>query len=182
LQFDESSVRRILDHEHRLNTFASIQLAEVTYGIDRAAPEYIRLARELALRFQRFLYQQYQDGRLAPDGSDMQPDSIFLRSIMQFCATHKDPAFRDEREVRIFAYPTNTTLVQPFFGVTTPKTIWRRDNRPNGARYINIGESLMPGFVPKRFIIGPKAETPVHFLQALYPFMPSFARSTIPIA
>jgi hypothetical protein len=111
----------------------------------------------------------------------MVPDTIFAQKLMSFCGTHKDPLFSDEREMRILAYPANVTEPRFLTGTASPKTIYCRDNQSDGARYIALGEAIVPGFIPDRIVAGPNAEIPVYLLQGLYPFLPPFSKSTIPI-
>lgn len=182
LQFDEADIRSLLDHELLHGSFASLSLAEVTYGIDTNEREFRALAEQLTLRLRDYLFHAHGDTRLAPDVQRLKPDSVFAKALLEFCATHKDPAFGDEREIRIFAYPVNVTAARPFAGFSRPKPIGHRGNRANGPRHLVLGENLLPGFIPWRLLGAPKADLPPWKLQALYPAMPGYQRSTIPLA
>lgn len=181
LQFDEANVRRVIEHENTRNSYFWIDLAEVQYGVDRATAEFQYLATQLAHRLMQRIYQETRDRRVAEHVGQMDPEATFARKLMSLCGTHKDPSFSDEREMRILAYPANVSEARIFTGIASPKIIYRVDRKPDGARYIMLGENTLPGFIPDRIVAGPKSETPVHMLRALYPFQPSFSKSTIPI-
>jgi hypothetical protein len=182
LQFDDIKVRSLLEAELRTGSYAHLDLVEVTYGVDESGSEFCHLAEQIALRLQDLLFRERQDARLRPDHSRIAPETRFQRDLLEFCARHKDPAFADEREVRIFAYPAAQGGARFFTGYAAPKTIRSYLKARGNARYIALGEAYVPGFIPERILAGPSSDLPVWKLQALYPFMPSFARSSIPVA
>lgn len=181
LQFEEVRVRHLLELESMRNSYAWIDLAEVRYGVDQQGSEFRYLVAQLTAQMMRSLYQETHDLRIGDQIGDIAPHSVFARRLLSFCGTHKDPAFSDEREMRILAYPVKATEGRPFTGLAVPKTIYRRNSKPDGARYIILGESVLPGFIPKRIVAGPNAQVMPQLLEALYPLPPRFEKSTIPI-
>jgi hypothetical protein len=181
LQFEETQVRRIIDLEAMRNSYAWIDLAEVRYGIAQESNEFQYLVTQLMHQMMRRVYLETRDGRVGAQLGDMAPEVVLARRLLSFCGVHKDPSFADEREMRILAYPVNATEARTLTGIASAKAIYCRGHKPDGARYIVLGESLIPGFIPDRIIAGPKAEVTTHMLQALYPFPPPYSKSAIPI-
>lgn len=179
VQFDLDNIRSLVEHEDRHHSYAWIELAEVKYGIDRQESDFLWLVAQLALRLLKSLYDQNGDRRLTPEFDKIAPNSSLVRRLLSFCGKHKDPAFIDEREIRIFACPANISEPRPFTGTASPKTIHHNSQRR--ARYIALGEAVLPGPIPNRIIVGPNADLPQWKINALYPPSPIITKSTIPV-
>jgi hypothetical protein len=179
LQFKLEDIRRIVDHESERHSYASIELSEVIYGVNLEDSQFKELVEQLSLRMLRNLYFETKDLRFTTDLERIRPENSFLQKLVSFCGKHKDPAFVDEREIRIFACPVDATEARIFTGLTMVKTICRPRHGP---RYVILGETVLPGAVPDRILIGPKAE-PLsdEMLGALYPRPPVIKKSDIPI-
>lgn len=182
LQFDEGSVRRVLEHEAMRNSYDLIELSEVTYGISSDDAELAYIKREFVQRMLVEVHRISGDARVAALVRNTDIGSRFIRRFMSFCARHKNPAFRDEREVRILAYPAGSASIHPLTGIAARKEIYTRrgpDNRRT--RFIVIAEHLLPGFIPDNLIIGPKTRMLSYLLDAVYPLRPRFRTSRIPV-
>ncbi len=179
LQFKEESVVWILRHEQSERSYAYIGLEEVKYGIDRSDPEFEWLVSQFSLRLLEYMCHATGESRLAPDWDKMAVQSAFLERLMRYCGAHKDPAFVDEREVRIIAWPINAPMT--LTSMARPKSINRIGNRPGGKRYIVVGEDGVPGFIPDQIIVGRETEHYARVLKGLYPGMPQIKKCTIPI-
>jgi hypothetical protein len=179
LQFDREDLQRLVSSESTRHSYGWLQMAEVVYGIDREDYEFRELSDQMSLRTLRALYFETRDLRLTKDLERIGPESTFLQRLVSFCLKHKDPAFQDEREIRIFACPVNVTQGRVFTGLAVPKTIYRPRQ---GARYVILGEHLLPGVKPERVLIGPRTKLLSEWeLDALYPPPPVFRKSNIPI-
>jgi hypothetical protein len=179
LQFKIEDIRRIVNHERTCHSYAWIELAEVIYEVDRGSSHFKELVEQISLRLLKHLYFETNDLRFTRDLEKIRPDSSFMQELVSFCGKHKDPAFGDEREMRIFVCPMNATEGRIFTGLATPKTIYRPRH---GARYVVFGEDALPGAIPKRIVIGPKGKLlPDWKLDALYPRLPVIEKSDIPI-
>jgi hypothetical protein len=179
LQFKIEDIRRIVTHERTYYSYAWIELAEVIYGVDRGNFQFKELVEQTSLRLLRHLFYETKDRRFTYGLEKIRPDSSFLQELVSFCGKHKDPAFEDEREMRIFVCPVNATEGRIFTGLATPKTIYQPRH---GARYVVFGETVLPGAIPQRIIIGPKGKLlPDWKLDALYPRPPVIEKADIPI-
>jgi hypothetical protein len=119
------------------------------------------------------------DLRIEPKTQSMWSDNDLGRQILDFCATHKDPFFKDEREVRLFGYPHTEAESRVFLGPALRKPI---KTMPEGKRYIVFGEDWQPGICPRRIIIGPKADPNIETLVAKFPKWPEVVHANLPIA
>jgi DUF2971 family protein len=126
LEFDQAEVESVVRHERTRYTYARIELAPVAYELDRATDEYRYLATQLGLRILDSACRQSNDRRFAPDFTQLSPDSVFASRLLGYCAKHNNPSFRDEREVRIFAYPVDAAARQFYTGLSVPKRIYER--------------------------------------------------------
>jgi hypothetical protein len=179
LQFKTEEIQRIVTYESERHSYAWIELAEVIYGVNREALQFKELVDQLSLRLLRGLYFETKDRRFTSDLERIRPENSFVQKLVSFCGKHKDPAFVDEREMRIFVCPVNTTEGRTFTGFAMPKDIYRPRRGP---RYVVFGETVLPGAIAERILIGPKAE-PLsdEKLDALYPRPPVIEKSDIPI-
>ena len=178
LQFNLQNIRSIVSYEGNNHTFGWFEATDVVYGIDVQDHFFLDLSEQMALRALRALYFETRDPRFMKEDDKIEPESSFIQKLVSFCGKHKDRAFQDEREFRIFACPANVTDGRIFTGPAIPKNIYRPRRGP---RYIVIGEDILPGVVPDRILIGPKAEDPSNWVHDLYPAPPTFKKSTIPI-
>jgi len=183
LQFNIEDIRSIITHESTYHSYARIELAEVIYGVDREGSHFKELVEQMSLRLLKRFFLETKDLRFTHDLEKIGPESSFLQKLVSFCGKHKDPAFEDEREIRIFACPVNATEGRIFTGLATPKTIYRAQHGAwHGARYVVFGETVLPGAIPQRILIGPKGKLlPDRQLDALYPRPPVIDKSDIPI-
>jgi hypothetical protein len=152
VQFDIESARRMVEAEGTYHSYGWLELAEVVYGIDREEREFRGLSEQISLRALRDLYFATKDLRLTKDHDKILPESGFLQKLVSFCGKHKDPAFQDEREMRIFACPINAIEPRVLAPLPLPKTIYRPRHGP---RYIVVGETILPGLRANRVLIGP---------------------------
>lgn len=169
LQFSRERINRLITHEKERHSYSCIDLVEVKYGIDRQSSDFKYLVAQMSLQTQKYLLLVTNDLRLETDFRKIHPDSYFLRKLFIFCGQHKDPAFAEEREVRIFACPENVCIPQFLTGVSLPKKIHKQKN---GTRYIYLGKTVLPGVIPYRILMGPNAELPMWKREALYPHQP----------
>lgn len=181
LQFDEATIRNKLEREVQTHSYSMIDLVEVKYGVDKSSLEFQELARQFSTILRLQLCHHLNDYRAAPGEAEHVVEGEFIKRLFHFCATHKDPAFADEREVRVLAFPHGKAFSRPLHGLQTSKTIQRRHNSNKGARYIIIGDSMLPGFIPKRIVAGPKTSTGAWMGMDLYPPMPAFDKSDLPV-
>lgn len=179
LQFDLQSIRRLVNSERTFHCYSWLELAEVVYGVDREDSQFRELSEQLSLRALRDLYFATKDLRLMKDHEKILPENSFLQKLVGFCGKHKDPAFQDEREMRVFACPGNVIVPQVLAPLALPKTIYRPRHGP---RYIVIGESILPGLRANPILVAPKADgLDSSEIEALFPQPPLFKRSTIPL-
>jgi len=180
VQFAKEDIERIIEHEKTSGSYALLELTEVTYGIDKSDLTYQDICHQVSLRLLKEIVLRTRDRRITVDWQAMWADTALITNVLRYCGCHKDPAFSDEREMRVMAYPVHAAEYRVFTGLTTPKRIYQRTaTRPT--KYIVIGENRLPGVTPKRILIGPKAELNFYEIQALYPSIPEISRSNIPI-
>ncbi|MDK9722068.1 MAG: DUF2971 domain-containing protein [Rhodospirillales bacterium] len=172
LQFEEAHVRECVRSESEKHSYAWLEIADVKYGIDREDRDFKYLAEQFSCLMLLRLFEETRDRRLAQEVENRDVESIFIQKFISYCGKHKDPAFSDEREVRIFACPINVTTAVVFSGRVQPKKIHKRESEHGVARYIAIGETFTPGFIPKRILSGPNTSTPI-WIRGLYPPAPS---------
>ena len=108
-------------------------------------------------------------------------DTYLFRLVMEFCGEYKDPSFIDEREIRILAYPSRESFSRPLIGLATRKPIYHPTHPDLIKKFITLGEDWFPGLMPRRILIGPKANLSNHTFFSLYPDPPMFMESKIPI-
>ncbi len=89
VQFEEQSLRRLVDNEGTRHSYAWIELAEVQYGIDRQGSEFRGLAEQLSLRMLLHLFHETGDQRLTLDLDKRDADSYFFQKLLSYCGKHK---------------------------------------------------------------------------------------------
>jgi hypothetical protein len=182
LQFNKDHIRERVECEREKHSYAHIELAEVKYGIDQQDVEFKQLANQLSYRMLERCFAETDDHRLMRDAENRDLDSVFLPKLLSFCGKHKDPAFKDEREVRILAYPANVNSPRVLTGVAMRKTIYCEGNRLDGRRHIILGENQLPGITLDRILIGPNTKWHAYMSDGLYPLPPAIKKSDIPIS
>ena len=161
------------------SNYCELGLREVRYGIDRNSNDYRELRFQMAQNMIVQMLQARPDLKIEPKMRNMWADSDLSRKILAFCATHKDPCFEDEREVRLFAYPLPAAESRVFEGPAFRKPI---RTMPEGKRYVVFGEDWQPGISPRRIVIGTKADPNIDALVAKFPNRPEVLHANLPIA
>lgn len=177
LQYDASDVERMIYLEGLKSTYGLLDLAPVTYGVDEATLGFRQLVQQLGELQLRRISQERRDSRIPVDHAIHWAPSAVARKLMRLCATHKDPIFRDEREIRILAFPEDQTVIRPFTGLAVAKTIESNGSR----RFIPLGSNWTPGISPKRIIVGPRADRDIEDSIACFEHRPEIVMSRIPI-
>ncbi|MDR6830798.1 hypothetical protein J2X48_002484 [Bosea sp. BE271] len=178
LQFDDADIRLLIDLDTWRSSYGLIELRPITYGVNTETGTYRELVIQLGRHQLQEVAKQLADRRIKFDLEGCWAPSHLLRTMMQYCASHKDPSFKDEREVRIMAFPVNATTVQFLTGAAFAKPI---SSRPDGKRYIALGEGIRPAIGPRRIIIGPQANPDIEHIVAKFPERPEILRSDIPV-
>lgn len=179
LQFDSEDVRKLIEREGSHRHYALIDLARVHYGVDETDEEFSALNYQM---MQTFLIQVDEAKKglgLKPEPESLWPGNTFAFRFLTYCAKHKDPLYKDEREVRILAVPAKENNVQAFDGIKRAKAIKKRSD---GRRYIDIGADWSPGIEPRRIIVGPKGAQDIDDVLALYTRRPVVLRPDYPIS
>lgn len=179
LQFDQKDLKRILELESSRASYEWVGMADVKYGIDQSENSFQDLCSQLSQHYLLQIVRAIPDIQVEPKIDRMWASSYFNRKLLEFCATHKDPCFEDEREMRIYAYPSSKTEARVFTGIAFKKTI---RTTPNGKKYIIVGEGWTPGISPKRVIIGTKADLNISSILGNYNPHPQVALSNMPIS
>lgn len=181
IQFDLENIARIVDFERERNSYALIKVSEIIYGVDENSEEFNWLVEQYCYRLLIFASKSRPDLNLNIDMSRVAVEGVFLLRLLDFCGRHKDPAFSDEREVRILAYPENHNQNRALIGIAFKKKIHQYDNL-SSKKYIIIGENRAPGIIPNRILTGPKNNTSLQIIYDLYPPCPLIRKSDIPVA
>jgi len=179
IQFDQKDVQRMLDMDSWKSNYESLGLVDVKYGVDKKGYDFKELCFQLTQQLLLQIIRARNDIKVEPQWDRMWADTAIYRKLMEFCAAHKDPCYEDERELRIFAYPAINSEARVFTGVAFKKQI---RIGPSGNRYIAFGENWKPGIVPKRVIIGTKANPDIDSILAKYSPVPQKAFANMPIA
>lgn len=179
LQFDRDDLKRMMSLDSQRSNYGALGLKRVCYGIDPDAYDYRELRSQLAQRLIVQMLRTRPDLRVEPKWQGMWAESYLERQILDFCATHKDPCFEDEREIRLFGYPVAQAESRVFFGMAYRKPI---RTTANGKRYVVFGESWKPGIWPRRIIIGAKADPNIDAPAAKFPNRPEVVHAELPIA
>lgn len=177
LQYDSADIERMIQMEGWKSTYGLLELAPVTYGVDETTWEFRQLVQQLGELQLLAILKQTRDPRVPVDYGVYWAPSAVARKLMRFCATHKDRTFRDEREIRILAFPENETVVRPLTGLAIPKTIEPRDGR----RILSLGANWKPGISPKRIIVGPRADPHIDDTVIAFSHRPEIVTARIPV-
>lgn len=178
LQFDQSAIEHMLQLDRLKATYETAGLHEVRYGVDRDDWEYKQMLFQFSQMLLLGIAQERGDRRIIlPDYEKLWAPSAVPRKAVEFCAVHKDPCFADEREIRLFLYPSNETVARVFTGIASPKKIRRK---PTGERYIVVGDHWRPGISPVRIIIGPKADPDIRHIVRMFDPEPSVVFCDMP--
>lgn len=105
------------------SNYGALGFSEVRYGIDRDAYSYNQLRFQMAQNMIVQMLRAQPDLRIEPKWQGMWAESYLTRKVWDFCATHKDPCFEDEREVRLFGYPLPQAEARVFTGKASRKPI-----------------------------------------------------------
>lgn len=179
LQFDQDDVQRMLELDSWKSNYEEVGMAEVQYGINKKEQSFRDLCFQLSQIFLVQILRTRPDIHVEPQWERMWAESYLYRMLMRYCATHKDPCFEDERELRIFAYPSALSDYRVFTGIAAKKQL---QTSPNGKTFIALGEKWRPGIVPRRVIIGTKANRDIDSILANYSPCPDVVFANMPIA
>lgn len=155
IQYDKADIEKMLRLDAMKSSYEWLELLEVNYGVKKDTPSFRELSRQIGEQQLLQYARETRDWRVNPDYKNNWAPTYLAMRLASYCGTHKDPAFSDEREFRIIAYPHKNPHAQFLTGVSSPKTI---RNGPGGKRYIVIGDNWTPPIRPTRIIIGLKAD------------------------
>jgi hypothetical protein len=178
LQFEYSDLEHMLSLEEMRGSYSLLRLSPVTYGIDKNTLSFRELATQLGEQLLVMAKRHTEDDRIELKYQDHWAPSHLAAKLMYFCGTYKDPAFEDEREVRILAYPNDKAVAHMFTGIAGKKRILER---PDGKKHLALWDNWKPGIEPKRIIIGPKADRDIETILAKFRRAPEVYASAIPI-
>jgi len=178
LQFRIEDIRHMIELDSSKASYEYIGLSEVVYGIDHNNTEFKEIVFQLAGTFAQMIVKARSDIGINYPWDKMWPPSAVQTAAMRYCATHKDPCWIDEREIRILAYPSSESHIVPFYGIASPKKIRSIETK----RYIEIGNIWRPGIEPRRVIIGTKADQDIAACLENCSTTPEIARANLPIS
>ncbi|MBU0799367.1 MAG: hypothetical protein KKA05_00030 [Alphaproteobacteria bacterium] len=184
LQYSRESIEQLIHSERHFYSYGMLELLDVQYGINENDPEFLYLAQQIAMWLLLELTRSTGDPRFVENFSEVRhSESYVISRLLRFCGTHKHPSFDDEREVRIFAMPSNQ-VIPVLFRPTLPKPVCRGTR--TDSRFIELGANRSPALRPNRIVIGPNAELSVADVESLFPWTghentPIIIRSSIPI-
>jgi hypothetical protein len=179
LQFEQADVKHMMYLDSLSSSYELLDIVEVKYGINKNECDFQELAFQFAQQFLLLVIRTRTDVLVEPQWNRIWPESVLFSKMMNYCATHKDPCFEDEREVRIIAYPSAAAQGRIFTGTASPKMI---ETSTNGKKYIVIGGNSSPGIHPRRVIVGTKADKNIDSILANYSPKPEIAFANMPIA
>jgi hypothetical protein len=178
LQFERGDVEHMMRLETSKGNYDWVNMCEVKYGTEEDTWSFRALANQLG---EQFLLQaaRSRDGHRIPvKFEDHWAPTYLLRRIMDYCGSHKDPCYEDEREFRIFAYPSTQSEARVLTGIASRKTL----KAHNGRRYLALGEFWRPPIAPKRIIIGIRADPNIEHIVAQFASRPEIAHANLPVA
>lgn len=178
LQYNEDDVSRVLSAEHTWWSYESINLVRVRYGVDTNGDDFRKLSWQLSEYYLRDIYRATKDHRIEVNVERWIAEAYFLRRLLEFCASHKDPLYKDERELRIFAYPSPRADSRVFTGIARVKQVLQS---PAGKKYIALGAEVRPGFTPFRIMGANNASPDFGDLFKDYSFIPEYCPVALPI-
>jgi len=179
MQFDEKAIRRLIRLESLKGSYAVLFLDSVEYGVNTNDQKYRELCYQLAQQWLVQAMRARPEIRFEPDFGKIWPDSRLHYELARFCALHKDPCYEDEREMRIFAYPSVDARIVPLMGIANVK---KEHQKPDGSRYIILGEYWTPELAPDRLIVGTKADPNINSVLSHYSQKPEIAFANLPVA
>ncbi len=179
VQYSDSDIRRVLSVESAVWNYEFLNLIGVRYGVDAGSAEFKNLSWQLSQYYLRDILQITGDNRIELNVDRWMAESVFFRHLLEFCASHKDPMYKDERELRIFAYPSPRAETRVFTGVARVKPILVS---PAGKQYIALGADVRPGFAPFRIMGANKARSDFGDLFKDYEFIPNYCQIDLPIS
>jgi hypothetical protein len=179
LQFDESDVRDLARLDASKGSYEWIGVDTIKYGVDENSGDFRELGFQLGEQYLMMIARSTKDARIKLNIEAQWPPTVLYQKLFNFCGTHKDPCYSDEREVRILAYPSQQPAHVFYLGIAGPKTIRKG---PTGKRYIAIGEHWRPGISPRRIIVGTKADPNIDAIVAKFGPVPEIAYANLPIA
>ena len=175
LQFHLPEIERIVNAESDYRSYLYINATKVTYGIDENSDSFCKIKMQIGLKFLENILLMTRDSRIETlirkyfyRGFNW-PHYILATKIMGYCGAHKHPAFKDEREFRILAYPSPRLQADMLTGIAMPKNIY---GPLDGKRYIILGEDFCPGIQPRRIIVGPQANRGIEHILNHFPECP----------
>lgn len=178
LQFDQNEIRQLIDADKKISNYEWIDFSKVRYGIEANDPKFQELTFQVSQNMLIELLRVRNDIRVEPcDGR--WPINRLARELVDYCAIHKDECWKDEREFRVYAYPSAKAEGRIFTGLAMSKEIY---SSPKNKNYIVLGESIRPGISPKRIIIGPKAERNIEAILKNFQRLPEVVLANLPIA
>jgi hypothetical protein len=179
LQFALEDVQRMLELECKAANYVSAEMCTVDYGVNAENPKFKELVFQLS---QRMLVDTLKSGQPINEGLEperMWPEWRLLHDLTLFCARHKDPCYEDEREVRIFVSPAEKAESRMFSGIARRKEI---QELPGGRRFLALGEFWHPQLMPRRILIGSKADPNIKSLLPEDRSWPEIAQANLPVA
>jgi Protein of unknown function (DUF2971) len=183
LQFDKERIVRALAHECERYAYEFCDLVDVVYGMPNNTSEFDQLVEQMVFRFLEFVAGKYNRAELSPNFKSMWHLSLFGTRLLKFCSMHKDPYFKDEREVRIVVSPHQNSVTRFGVGIALKKSIENRGSIEKPVRYVKVLGQVIPGVIPSRILIGPKADShSEETIFGLYPSCPTIVRPQTPDA
>lgn len=179
LQYNEADIHRVLSMEATMWSYELLNMVRVRYGVDTNSQEFKKLSWQLSQYYLRDIFQAHGDDRISIEAESWMAESAFFRRLLEFCASHKDPMYKDERELRIFVYPSSRASSRPFTGIARVKPIL---TSPAGKRYVALGDDIRPSFTPFRIMGANKASDDFGDLLKDYSWPPDFNRVELPIS
>lgn len=179
LQFDRDDLRRLLRLDAQSSSYEWVGMANVIYGLDQGDREFREICFQVAQASLMEIAKRRGDTLVVPKHELMWAPPVLARRVLEFCATHKDPCFEDEREVRIYAYPAAEASARFLTGLACRKEIRRTES---GARFILIGEHWEPGLAPHRVLVGTKANRNIEPILRQFSQRPEVAYADMPLA
>jgi hypothetical protein len=179
LQFRRKQIQQMIDLEAMRANYSAGGVVDVIYGIDKTTAEYEQLRYQMAQSALLQMLQARPDMGVEIDVDNMWPMSHLAVVLSTFCAKHKDPCFKDEREVRVFVYPSDRADSRVFTGMALRKKI---RTSPRNRKYLALGEGWRPGLEPVRIIVGEKAMPDSDRIAAMFEWPPRVALANLPVA
>lgn len=179
LQYDIDDVNDMLKLEGRSRHYGILDLCPVQYGVNHDDAMFKDLVFQLGELMLSGVAEMVPFLGIKPDYDKRWAASHLMEQVLKFSGRHKHPQFEDEREYRIFATPLPYAKHRPMIGTAVPPDIHLA---ASGKRYITIGDQWDPPLMPKRIIIGPKADRDLSVILGAFTPAPEIHLSNIPIA